>query len=202
FDLDGDGQRDNVFGNLLSAILGANDDLRDVEARVDGRFARHDVLWLIGVRDCTDGGHQVELRHGVVAGPQSAAAGSAGGVIELVGDAVPFPARADVSGVLFGDAGQGDVPLSVLIDPVGTFAPVAWRTGERAAVRLSVGDRELTGNVGFALRMPDGAHDLVAPFAAYLSAELRAGISPFAARLDANHDRGCTPDELLASDVG
>jgi hypothetical protein len=199
-DLDGDGRHDNAYAALVDFVSHSNDDLRDLDARVGDRFARHDVLWLIGVRECDGGEREVELRHGVLAGRRDATGASA--AIQLVGDAMPFPARRDPAGSVVADGGEGDVPLTALVDPVGTFAPMAWRTAGRAAVRLSIDGDALTGTVAFAVHVPAATHDLVAPFAAYLSGELAVGVSPFAARLDGDHDGVCTADELLASDIG
>lgn len=105
--------------------------------------------------------------------------------------------------VEIGDSGGGDAaPVTVLVDPAGTFAPVAWvRVGDLHE-RLTVTDDRADGVIGFTVPVPGAAHALAAPYAAYLSAELAAGTSDFAAQFDLDHDGVITADEVVASDLG
>ena len=103
--------------------------------------------------------------------------------------------------VEIGDAGGLDtVPLSVLVDERGDFAPVAWVRTIRVASQLTFAGDEVDGKLAFILRSADVAHALLAPTAAYLDAELVAGKSPLAATLDLDKDGHITVDELLQSD--
>lgn len=105
--------------------------------------------------------------------------------------------------VSLGESGGGDaVPVSILVDPLGDYAPVAWARADLVETRLAIADQTADGEVGFALPMPDAARAIAAPFARYLSKELAAGTSPIAASLDTNHDGVISLDELLASDLG
>jgi hypothetical protein len=105
--------------------------------------------------------------------------------------------------VELGQSGGGDaVPISVLVDPIGDYAPVAWARIDLRAEHLAITDASVGGVVGFILPMPDAAHAMAGPFAAYLTTELTAGTSPLAAELDADHDGVVSADELVASDFG
>ena len=105
--------------------------------------------------------------------------------------------------VSLGDSGGGDAaPLSILVDPLGDYAPVAWVRADGLVAHVAIADQTIDGVVGFALPMPDAARALAAPTARYLSKELAAGSSPIAAKIDANHDGVVTPEELIASELG
>jgi hypothetical protein len=106
--------------------------------------------------------------------------------------------------VQIGHSGGGDeVPLTALVDPLGSFGPIAWVRADLVTSRLQLDDAAGTvdGVIGFALPVPAAGHALAAPFAAYLTAELRAGTSPYAAQTDTDHDGVVSPDEMLASPV-
>lgn len=99
-----------------------------------------------------------------------------------------------------GDSGGGDaVPITILVDPVGDFTPVAWVRVGRVAGKLALTDDSADGVIGFAIPVPDAAHAVLAPMAAYLSAELAAGKSPVAASMDVDHDGAVSVGELQAS---
>jgi hypothetical protein len=101
-----------------------------------------------------------------------------------------------------GDSGGGDVaPMTAFVDPTGTYAPVAWTRIGDLHTKLTIDGDRLDGVVGFTV--PGTArHTLVEPYAAYLTAELAAGTSPFAAELDADHDGVVTADEIIDSKLG
>jgi hypothetical protein len=101
-----------------------------------------------------------------------------------------------------GDSGGGDVaPITAFFDPTGTYAPIAWARIGDLHTQLTIAGDHLDGVVGFT--MPGAARRaMVEPYAAYLSAELAAGTSSFAAQMDTNHDGVVTGDELLASELG
>ncbi|HTJ41055.1 MAG TPA: hypothetical protein VL463_03140 [Kofleriaceae bacterium] len=103
--------------------------------------------------------------------------------------------------VEIGDAGGEDtVPLSILVDERGDFAPVAWVRPVRVKSELSFAPDEAGGKLAFILRSADVAHALLAPTAIWFSKELAAGSSPLAATLDLDKDGVVTVDELLQSD--
>ena len=98
-----------------------------------------------------------------------------------------------------GNSGGGDaVPLTILVDPTGAFAPVVWSRVDPLIAKVGRADDVFDAVLGFALPMPEDAAPLVTPYAAYLTDELAAGTSPFAKLLDTNHDGVVTPDEVLA----
>jgi hypothetical protein len=105
--------------------------------------------------------------------------------------------------VSLGDSGGGDTaPLSILVDPLGDYAPVAWVRADGLVAHVAIADQTVDGVVGFALPMPGAARALAAPMARYLTQELAAGTSPIAKQLDADHDGVVTPDELIDSHLG
>jgi hypothetical protein len=175
-DVDGDGRPDNAFDQSILNVRFLNPDIGDLGALATARVAGGDPIWRIALDACGDGVSRVQL------------------------DETSRPFATDVTGgVVRGAGGTGAVPISVLADPLGTFAPVAWLPVIGAAVDLHVSGGELDGLVGFAMPMPASVHDLLAPFAAYLTAELAAGTSTLAMECDQDHDGVCTVDELLTT---
>jgi hypothetical protein len=98
--------------------------------------------------------------------------------------------------------GEDTVPLSLLGDPSGAYAPVAWGRVAHLVADVGIADGTADGVIGFGIPVPDAGPALVAPFAAYLTRELAAGTSPYAAEVDANHDGVVTADEVLATPLG
>jgi hypothetical protein len=104
--------------------------------------------------------------------------------------------------VTLGNSGGLDaVPLTILVDPTGSFAPVVWSRADHLTPRVGEADDALVAVFGFGLPMPEDAAPLVTPYAAYLTRELAAGTSPFAKYLDTDHDGVVTPAEVLAYDL-
>jgi hypothetical protein len=175
-DLDGDGNFDNAFAYVLSATLSGNPDIGDVSALATARLGRGDPTWRIAVETCDDGVPRFALSEA----------------------SQPFEVSV-TAGRITGGGAAAEVPITVLADPLGTFEPIAWLPVVGGAVALDTSSGALDGVIGFAMPMPASQQDLLAPFAAYLTGELRAGRSPFATACDQNHDGVCTVDELLTA---
>jgi hypothetical protein len=175
-DLDGDGQFDNWFGESLYIVREVNPDIQPLSGPASARLWRGDPVWRIAIDECADDVARVDLSN----------------------DGRPFTVSA-ATGHVTGTGGRGDVPISVLADPLGTYEPIAWLPVIGAAVDLEVTRDELSGRIGFAMPVPASLQDLLAPFAAYVTSELPGGTSEYAKECDSNHDGVCTVDELLGA---
>lgn len=97
--------------------------------------------------------------------------------------------------------GRDEAPVSLLADPIGTFVPVMWVRADHASGMVAAGPDAIDGAIGFAIPMPDAVDPLLAPYAAYLTAQLQGGTSPFAELVDTDGDGTVTVAELLANQV-
>lgn len=185
FDLDGNGEVDNAYASLAAAVLDDMAGLADPQMTIDARVARQEAPWLVSVAECDDGTARVGFHDA-----------------RLPHEGADLVVQVHDAGAHTGSGGDLDVPLTVIADPLGTFTPIAWHQARAAAVDLHVDAAELDGRVGWGLPMPDGAIDLAAPYAVYLTMELAAGTSPFAARIDTDHDGVISAEELVTSDFG
>ena len=103
---------------------------------------------------------------------------------------------------LISTGGDDVAPATVLVDQVGTYAPVDWVGIEVGGDRLVVDGDRADGVVAFRIAMPGGAHALSEPIARYLTTELAAGTSPEAAKMDTDHDGVVSVQEVEDSELG
>jgi hypothetical protein len=102
--------------------------------------------------------------------------------------------------VELGNSGGGDtIPVTLLADPSGEFAPVVWSRVSGLVARVGEADGAFDAVVGFGIPMPDDQMAFAMPLAAFFTGELAAeGPSSFASLFDRDPQDGVvTPQEVL-----
>lgn len=187
-DLDDDHTRDNALGLAATTLASAHPDDFDPSTAATAALTTGRVAWILSTTTCGGEVRVVVERATDVDGD---------GRYELdTGTEIPAGGTAS-AGHLVARDGRGRAPLATLTDPLGTFVAPGWTDADALGVDLMVTGDQLDGVVGFGLPMPEALPVLAGPLAAYFTAQLAAGTSDWAARIDVDHDGVITPAEFL-----
>lgn len=177
-DVNGDATVDNQVGMVSGTVAG----LFGTDWSAPSARLASEVTWQLGVRRCAG------ARFALTVSP-----GDPGDAVHLIGE--------DQDGTLVAEGDDGALPVSLLLDPAGTYPEPGWVRGVRAAAQLA--EQPGGGWAGkLTLLLPAEVARAAAapPLAAYLDAhrdELAAAIE----EVDGDGDGRVTAAELEASSV-
>ncbi len=188
FDLNGDEAVDNQVGMVMGALHNYFDQPFDLGASAN-QHLNADVTWTIGLRRCAGDHVLVSI---VNMGFQEG--GDPGAAHELVGRITGGQIRASGEG--------GELPMSALFDPPGTFADAGWLTSELSVIRFAdpgATDR-IDGRVGLAPFAVDAVDAIARPMLPFI--QTRAKNNPtLVSVFDVNKDGEITLEEVKAANL-